>query len=93
MHITKCLLFISCIFELSKGEHLLSCSKPHDEKSICFTNDTSYAGPFPVSLDIGIFLKDIIEIDQDKNSLSIRLDLWTHWIDPGLGVTNDEGTE
>ena len=92
MQTKKRLLVISTVFELCSANFLI-CSKPHAEKSICFTNDTSYAGPFPVSLDIGIFLKDIIEIDQDKNSLSIRLDLWTHWIDPGLGVTNDEGTE
>ena len=88
----KCLLIISTVFELCSAK-LLSCSKPHEEKSICFTNATSYSPPFPVSLDVGIFLKDIIEIDQDKNSLSIRLDLWTDWIDPGLSVTNDKGTE
>ena len=92
MQTKKCLLVISTVFELCSAK-LLSCSKPHDEKSICFTNDTSYSAPFPVSLDVGIFLKDIIEIDQDKNSLSIRLDLWTDWIDLGLDVTNDKGTE
>ena len=92
MQTKNCLLVISTVFELCSAK-LLSCSKPHDEKTICFTNDTSYSAPIPVSLDIGIFLKDIIEIDQDKNSLSIRLDLWTGWIDPGLGVINDEETE
>ena len=92
MQTKKCLLVISTVFELYSAK-LLNCSKPHEEKSICFTTDTSYSAPFPVSLGVSIFLKDIIEIDQDKNSLSIRLDLWTDWIDPGLGVTNDEGTE
>ena len=93
MHITKCLLFISCILELSKGEHLLSCSKPHDEKSICFTNDTGYFAPFPVSLDVEVYLHDIVRIDEDTNSLSVRLDLWTSWIDVGLGLSKNEGPE
>ena len=47
--------------------------------------------PFPVSLDVKIFLEDIIRIDQDMNSISIRLDLWTGWYDPGLAFSNDEG--
>ena len=93
MHITKCLLFISCILELSKGEHLLSCSKPHDEKSICFTNATGYYVPFPISLNVEVYLHDIVRIDEDTNSLSVRLDLWTSWIDLGLGLSNDEGLE
>ena len=93
MHIKKSLLFISCIFELSKGEHLLSCSKPHDEKSICFTNDTGYSMPFPVKLNVEVYLHDIVRIDEDMNSLSVRLDLWTRWIDVGLSLSNNEGPE
>ena len=93
MHIKKSLLFISCIFELSKGEHLLSCSKPHDEKSICFTNDTGYSMPFPVKLNVEVHLHDIVRIVEDMNSLSVRLDLWTSWIDVGLGLSNNEGPE
>ena len=93
MYIKKCFLFIACIFELNMAEHLLSCSKPHDKKSICFTNDTGYSMPFPVKLDVEVYLHDIVRIDEDMNSLSVRLDLWTNWIDLGLGLSNDEGPE
>ena len=75
------------------AEHLLSCSKPHKEKSICFTNDTGYSMPFPVKLDVEVYLHDIVKIDEDMNSLSVKLDLWTSWIDLGLGLSNDEGSE
>ena len=92
MIIKNCLLVISCLFELNVAD-LLSCSKQHNKKSVCFTNETDYFSPFPVSLDVGIFLEDIIEIDQDKNSISVRLDLWTRWIDLGLSVSNNEGSE
>ena len=91
MHIKKCLLFISYIFELNMAEHLLSCSKPQDKKSICFTNDTGYSMPFPVNLDVEVYLHDIVRIDEDMNSLSVKLDLWTSWIDLGLSLSNDKG--
>ena len=92
MYIKNCFLVILCLFDLNLAD-LLSCLKQHEEKSVCFNNSTGYSMPFPVILEVGIFLKDIIEIDQDKNSLSIQLDLWTGWIDLGLGVSIDEGTE
>ena len=43
------------------AEHLLSCSKPQDKKSICFTNDTGYSMPFPVNLDVEVYLHDIAQ--------------------------------
>ena len=49
--------------------------------------------PFPVSLDVEVYLHDIVRIDEDMNSLSVKLDLWTSWIDLGLGLSNDEGPE
>ena len=93
MHIKKCFLFLSCIFKMYMAEHLLSCSKPQDKKSICFTNATGYSMPFPVNLDVEVYLHDIVRIDEDMNSLSVKLDLWSSWIDLGLGLSNDEGPE
>ena len=49
--------------------------------------------PFPISLNVEVYLHDIVRIDEDTNSLSVRLDLWTSWIDVGLGLSNDEGLE
>ena len=92
MHIKKWLLVILCLFKLNLSKFLMSCSDPrNEENSICFTDETGYSGPSPVSLDVAIFLKDIISIDQDRNSISVHMDLMTSWTDLGLGLS--EGPE
>ena len=89
MQIKKFLLVISYLFELSLA--FKRCSMPHKRKSICFTNETGgYSIPYPVRLSVEVNLEEIIRIDQDMNSVSIRLNLWTYWIDLGLGLSNDE---
>ena len=88
MQIKKYLLVFLCLFELNLA--FKSCSKQHDKKSICFTNETGYSMPYPVSLDVEVTLKDIIRIDQDLNSISVRLELFTNWIDHGLGLSNEK---
>ena len=87
MHIQKCLLVFLSLLQQNLAD-FLSCSNPQNESSICFTNDLGYFLPFPVNLDVEVHLKDIIRIDQDLNSISVRLELWTKWIDPGLDLSN-----
>ena len=87
MHIKRCLLIFLGLLQHNLAD-FLSCSKSQNESSICFTNDSGYFLPFPVSLDVEVHLIDIIRIDQDLNSISVRLELWTKWIDPGLDLSN-----
>ena len=88
MQVKEYLLVFLCLIEHSLA--FKSCSKQHDRKSICFTNETGYLMPYPVSLDVEITLKDIIRIDQDLNSISVRLELFTNWIDNGLGLSDEK---
>ena len=87
MHLKKCLLIFLGLLQHNLAD-FLSCSKSQNESSICFTNDSGYFLPFPVSLDVEVHLIDIIRIDQDLNSISVRLELWTKWIDTGLDLSN-----
>ena len=87
MHLKKCLLIFLGLLQHNLAD-FLSCSKSQKESSICFTNDSGYFLPFPVSLDVEVHLIDIIRIDQDLNSISVRLELWTKWIDTGLDLSN-----
>ena len=87
MQVKKCLLVILGLLQHNLAD-FLSCSKSQNESLICFTNDLGYILPFPVSLDVEVHLIDIIRIDQDLNSISVRLELWTKWIDPGLDLSN-----
>ena len=87
MQVKKCILVFFSLLQHNLAD-FLSCSKSQNESSICFTNDSGYFLPFPISLDVEAHLIDIIRIDQDLNSISVRLELWTKWIDTGLDLSN-----
>ena len=89
MHILKKILFISCIVEASFAI-LKNCSSPHTQPSICFKDETGYSKPFPTILNIGVNFKDIIEIDEQRNSINIQMELITFWRDPRLALSNGE---
>lgn len=82
-------MVVSCLIEVCFAD-LKNCSKPHDQPAICFKNETGYSKPFPTILDVGVYFKDIIEIDEQKNSISIQMELWTVWNDSGVALSNGE---
>ena len=89
MYIFELFLVISHLFENSFAD-LRNCSKSHTKPAICFKNKTGYSKPFPTVLDVELFVKDIIEIDEQRNSISIHMALWTFWSDPSLALSNGE---
>ena len=42
-----------------------------------------------ITLQADISLKEITNIDVDKNSIGIQGDLWTMWKDPGLSLSDN----
>ena len=90
MFIFKYILIISGLWQLSFA-NLKLCSEQHDkplkkEAFICLTNETGYSAPFPINLHLEVYFMNIIKIDEDLNLISIQLELWTYWKDPGLGL-------
>ena len=87
------ILIISCQFELSFA-NLKFCPKPGDQPSnkeafVCLTNETGYSAPFPINLTLELYFKNVINIDEDLNSITIQIELWASWADTGLALTND----
>ena len=33
-----------------------------------------------------MYIQNVIKVDEDLNLISIQAELWTYWIDPGLGL-------
>ena len=88
MHLFEIFLFIlSILKEISAN--LRSCSEKHEKQEVCFRGKEAYDNPFPIVLGTDLHLKEIIEISEDKNSVSLFIDLWTLWTDPGLGLSNN----
>ena len=88
----KYLLFIFCTIKLCLAElrvsDLKSCKEEKHESKICLTGRNGYSTPFPVSVDSNLVLRNLIEIDENKNSISAQFELWTFWEDPGITLSN-----
>ena len=87
MLILKFHLAISFLLKIISAD-LKSCLKPHEQPAACFKNGTGYLRPFPTVLDVEVYFKDIIEIDEQRNSISIQMELWTFWSDSRLALSN-----
>ena len=75
-----------CLFKVALA-NLKSCSKNHDEVAICLKK--GYLDPFPITVDMYVYLKEIISIDHDKNSISVGVKLLAKWTDPRLSLSNN----
>ena len=75
-------LVIVCIFKACSAD-LMSCP---EGKKTC-VND-GYVNPFPVFIETQIHLRTIGEVNEEKNSISIQIDLLSLWKDPGLIISN-----
>ena len=95
LSIIKYLLGLSCLINISFAS-LEFCSESQEKLSknskkevlqdafICFTNETGYSAPFPITLVLEVYIQNFIKVDEDLNSISIQAELWTYWTDPGL---------
>ena len=87
MHVNKYLLVIHyCLFKLTWA-NLKKCSVKHDDLAVCLKEGD--LDIFPVKVDTFVNLKKIIEIDENKNSISVGVKLWTQWRDPRLSLSNN----
>ena len=85
-------LFVFSIFHLCNAElhmsELKNCKEEKHESKICLTGENGYFTPYPVIVNSDLILRNIIEIDQNKNSISAQFELWTSWVDSGITLSN-----
>ena len=91
-HALRYFLFAICILKSCVGglkiSNLKSCKEDDLESKICLTGEDGYFNPFPVSVNAALWLKKIIEIDINKNSITAQFQLSTSWLDPGITLSN-----
>ena len=88
MHVFGYLLLIICNFK-PNWANLRGCAEKHDQLELCLTNPDRYYEPFPVVVYTDLYLKEIIEIDNNKKSIKVHIDLWAVWEDRGIALSND----
>ena len=95
-HVSKYFLFVFCILKPCaarlKTSDLKSCKEETHELIICLTGENGYFKPFPVTVDTELVLRNLIEIDENKKSISAQFELWTLWVDPGIALSNASST-
>ena len=89
MYILKCIWVILSLTEISFAD-LKNCSRPHEQPAICFKNETGYSKPFPTVLDVDVYFRNMINVDEQMNSISVQMSLWTNWSDSRLALSNGE---
>ena len=67
--------------------NLKRCSEISNTPEICLNGTEDYFDPFPVSIGSDFYLKEVAHIDEEKNSISIQVELWTYWHDPLLALS------
>ena len=94
--VSKYILFVFCILKPCaarlKTSDLKNCKEEKHESIICLTGENGYFKPFPVTVDTELVLRNLIEIDENKKSISAQFELWTWWVDPGIALSNASST-
>ena len=92
MYFSKLLLVSVCLIPYvvfcQYGADIQSCSVESNQPKICIVANESYQKPFPVILDTELYLSEIVNLDEEGNSISIQLDLNSFWKDLGLTHSN-----
>jgi hypothetical protein len=88
MHAFGYLLLIICNFK-PNWANLRGCAEKHDQLELCLTNPDRYYEPFPAVVYTDLYLKEIIEIDNNKKTIKVHIDLWAIWEDRGIALSND----
>ena len=84
------LLLTLCFYKLNWGARLQVCSEMYDRVGICYKNEMGlHELPFPVFLSTTLFLNEIIDINWDKNSITIQARLNINWRNPQLGFSRN----
>ena len=91
------LFFLSLDCKLVLGEGLVSCNESVSSVQLCkrFVNyiPNSVPKPWPRFIDIIIDLKNIIELDHDKNIITVYIYMITQWISPTIAFATPTGKE
>ena len=83
MHSVIFLFIIVYLLEFNLANSKRS-SKEQDKYVISFVNEDSYTKPYPLLLNTTFKIREFISIDENENSISIRVNLLSKWKDSGL---------
>ena len=86
----KRLFFIFGFLKLNCAA-LKKCSEKHDQVDICYKDYEDYHSSSISSLNVStvVVMREIIDIDEENNSISVQLLFLTNWKDARLALSNE----
>ena len=81
------LIVFMCLFEPNLAK-IQSQSEQNDNTELCYTGKDGYNPHVPIAIETRFNLKEITDINWEKNSITILAKLASIWIDPGLSLSN-----
>ena len=80
------LIFLFSIHLLMQGAFctLRSCSKENDANKVC-RNEKSQN--YPIELKTTLYLKEIVKINEEENSIKMQMSFFNYWTDSTLSAS------
>ena len=74
---------MACFFQANWAE-LKSCSEEKAPNKMCFTGKNGYVKSRPSHVSTILELKEIVDINENENSINIQAMLISNWTDSSL---------
>ena len=81
------LIVFMCLFEPNLAK-IQTQSEQNDNTELCYTGKDGYNPHVPIAIETRFNLKEITDINWEKNSITILTKLASKWNDSGLTLSN-----
>ena len=63
---------------------LRNCSEEEGANKVCRNGNSKN---YPIELDTSVYLKEIVEINEEKNSITMQMTWYNYWTDSSLAAS------
>ena len=63
---------------------LRNCTKEEAENKVCRNGNSKN---HPIALNTTVYLKEIVEINEEKKSITMQITFYNYWIDSSLAAS------
>ena len=92
----SCYIIISCLIVSETNGKILTC-KESVESNVCFNVeqkedyvDSINPKPWPTEIDIGLKIRDILDVDENQQTVTLSMKAHLEWKDSRLDVNRSK---
>ena len=92
LNILQQLVLLVCLFQneiqCQHSSGLKTCLEESKHQRICIKDIDIFQNASQTNVELVLFLKEIVEIDENRHSVSIQIILESYWNNPGLSSSD-----